>query len=243
MRAVCWGVAGMLLVSGCAAGPASRWGADDPRRPASDVARDAARRPAAILDFAQVRPGQRVAEYMPGAGYFTRLFAVAVGPKGEVLAYQPAEIVRLVPKYLTEIRAAAAAYPNISVASAPTANFAAPWPADLVFTAQNYHDLHTRFAPPGAAAAFNAAVFRTLRSGGSYVVIDHAAAAGSDLTVADRLHRIDPQAVKAEVLAVGFVLEAQSDALANPADPMTGSVFAPEIQGKTAQFALRFRKP
>ncbi|MGZ9100571.1 MAG: class I SAM-dependent methyltransferase, partial [Brevundimonas sp.] len=92
-------------------------------------------------------------------------------------------------------------------------------------------------------ARVNAAVFRALRPGGLYVVIDHHAAAGAPLTAADTVHRIDVAAVKREVLAAGFVLDGESDILANAADPLTASVFDASIRGRTSQFMLRFRKP
>jgi predicted methyltransferase len=214
-------------------------------RPAADRARDPARQPAEVLRFAGVRRGQKIGEYMPGGGYFTRILAKAVGPAGKVYAFQPSEIVKLQPKYLTDIEAVAAGAPvaNIVVISAATDRFAAPEPLDLVLTVQNYHDLHTRFAAPGAAAKFNAAVYRALKPGGAYVVVDHRAAAGSGLAVADSLHRIDPAIVKAEVLAAGFRLDAESPFLETAADPLTANVFAPAIRGKTSQFALKFRKP
>ncbi|MBX9459956.1 MAG: methyltransferase, partial [Brevundimonas sp.] len=71
----------------------------------------------------------------------------------------------------------------------------------------------------------------------------HHAAAGSDLAAADSLHRIDIEAVRREVTAAGFVLDGESDLLADAADPRTASVFDPSIRGKTSQFMLRFRKP
>jgi predicted methyltransferase len=211
----------------------------DPGRLAEDRARDAARRPAEVLAFAGVREGEKVGEYTPGGGYLTRLLSPAVGAEGRVYAYPPDEIVRLLPKHLADAQANAAAAPlrNVVVATGPTAGFRAPEPLDLVFTAQNYHDLHTRYAPPGAAAAFNAAVFAALRPGGRYVVVDHR---GGE---PDRLHRVDPAQVRREVEAAGFVLEAESTALANPKDPRTASVFDPSIRGTTDQFMLRFRKP
>ena len=89
----------------------------------------------------------------------------------------------------------------------------------------------------------NTAVFNALKPGGLYVIIDHHAVAGSDLSAANSLHRIDIEAVKREVQAAGFVLDGESDILANPADPRTASVFDPSIRGKTSQFMLRFRKP
>ena len=67
--------------------------------------------------------------------------------------------------------------------------------------------------------------------------------AGSGLAAPDTLHRIDVEAVKKEVEAAGFKLEAQSPLLANATDPHTASVFDPAIRGKTDQFILKFRKP
>ncbi|MFN3353387.1 MAG: hypothetical protein ACK4Z5_07250 [Brevundimonas sp.] len=54
----------------------------DPRRPAEDVARDTARASAEMLAFAEIGPGDRVADIRPEEGFFARLFAVAVGPEG-----------------------------------------------------------------------------------------------------------------------------------------------------------------
>jgi predicted methyltransferase len=214
-------------------------------RPESDRAQDASRKPSEILAFGRIRTGDKVGEYMPGGGYFTRILAAAVGPRGHVYAYPPSEIVRLVPKYLTDARAIATSAPdrNITVLTGPNADFSAPVPLDVVFTAQNYHDLHTRFAPTGAAAGFNAAVFKALRKGGRYVIVDHSAPAGTGVTTSDRLHRIDSVQVRAEVEAAGFRFEGESNILANPKDPRTTSVFDPSIRGATDQFALKFRKP
>ncbi|MBL8772329.1 MAG: class I SAM-dependent methyltransferase [Phenylobacterium sp.] len=210
-----------------------------PGRTEADRGADAARRPLQVLEFSGVQPGWKVGEYTPGGGYFTRLLSPAVGPAGHVYAYPPDEIVRLLPRHLADARAGAAAAPlrNVTVVTGATAAFAAPEALDLVFTAQNYHDLHTRFAPPGAAAAFNAAVFRALKPGGTYVVVDHR---GDE---PDRLHRIDPAQVRREAEAAGFRFEAAGDQLANPADPRTASVFDPAVRGRTDQFMLRFRKP
>lgn len=217
----------------------------DPSRPAVDRERDGARRPAEILAFSGVQPGWRVGEYMPGAGYFTRLLARAVGPEGRVWAYQPSEIVRLRPAYLDEIQAAAAepGMEHVEVVSEPTAQFGAPEALDLVFTALNYHDLYGPFASEGVGAAFDRAVFEALRPGGVYVVVDHSAIDGTGLTGAGDLHRIERQAVIEAVTAAGFVLDTESDLLRNPEDPRTANVFDESIRGRTDQFVLRFVKP
>ena len=215
------------------------------QRPAADRERDAVRKPAEVLAFAGLRPGWKVGEYMPGGGYFTRVLARAVGPDGWVLAFQPAEIVRMRAAFLTEIQAAAAepGMENVRVVSEPTRAFAAPEPLDLVFTVQNLHDLYGPFATEGTGEAWLAAAYRSLKPGGVLLVADHHAAAGTGLSGAGRLHRIDVDAAKAAITAAGFVLEAESDLLANADDPRTASVFDPSIRGRTSQFMLRFRKP
>ncbi len=56
----------------------------DPARSAADRALDAPRKAADILGFVALRPGDKVADIYPGAGYYTRLFSKAVGPTGKV---------------------------------------------------------------------------------------------------------------------------------------------------------------
>ncbi|HEY0599798.1 methyltransferase [Brevundimonas sp.] len=222
----------------------SSWAAAlaDPVRTAEDRARDEARHTAETLAFAQVAPGQKVADMIMGGGYFTRVFSAAVGPTGHVTAWQPAEFIGFQASY-AEAVTAADALPNVDGIRSPIGAPEFPTGLDLVFTAQNYHDLHLAPFPADTASKVNAAVFRALKPGGVYVIIDHHAVAGSDLSAADTLHRIDIEAVKREVTAAGFVLDGESALLASPADPLTASVFDPSIRGRTSQFMLRFRKP
>jgi predicted methyltransferase len=211
-------------------------------RPADDRARDAARHTAETLAFAQVRPGQKIADMIIGGGYFTRVFSAAVGPDGHVTAWQPAEFIAFQASY-AESLAAVDALDNVTGIRSPITAPDFPAGLDLVFTAQNYHDLHLSIAPADTASRVNSAVFRALKPGGLYVVIDHYAVAGSPLTASNTVHRIDIEAVKREVLAAGFVLDGESDILANAADPRTANVFDGSIRGRTSQFMLRFRKP
>lgn len=104
------------------------------------------------------------------------------------------------------------------------------------------HDLYLTPMPAGTATRGAAALFAALKPGGTLVVVDHPAKAG-DATAPDKLHRIDKARVLADYAAAGFRLEAESDLLAAPADPLTANVFDPAIRGKTDQFTLRFRKP
>ena len=211
-------------------------------RSAEDRARDEARHTAETLAFARVAPGQKVADMIMGGGYFTRLFSAAVGAEGHVTAWQPAEFIAFEASY-GEAATAADALANVDAVRSPIGAPEFPAGLDLVFTAQNYHDLHMGMFPADTAAKVNTAVFEALRPGGLYVIVDHNAAAGSGLAVADSLHRIDVEAVKREVQAAGFVLDGESEVLARPDDPMTANVFDPSIRGRTSQFMLRFRKP
>ncbi len=213
-------------------------------RPKADTDRDALRKPAALIAFAGIKPGDKIGDLMPGGGYFTRIFSHLAGPGGHVYALIPSELAVRVPKMVDGIKALAAdpAYPNVTPVIAPTAQIAAPEKLDVVWTSQNYHDVYGFFGP-AAAAALDAAVFRALKPGGVYVVIDHVAASGAAATSETTLHRIDPDLVRAQVQAAGFTLEGTSDALRNPADTHALKVFDPAIRGRTDQFVMKFRKP
>jgi predicted methyltransferase len=217
----------------------------DPGRPKADTDRDDERKPADMLVFAQVKPGQRVVDFMPGGGYFTRLFSVAVGPKGRVYAFFPAELAKFTRAGPLPANGSQPDkdHPNVFALVAPADIFATPEPVDMVWTSQNYHDLHDPFMGPVDMKAFDTAVFNSLKPGGIFVVLDHAAPDGSGTSDTNTLHRIDEAAVKSEVTSVGFVLDAESDVLRNPADPRTALVFDKSIRGHTDQFILRFRKP
>ncbi len=217
--------------------------ASPPVRPPEDVARDTARKPAELLAFAGIKPGDKVADFIMGGGYWTRLLADRVGPKGQVYAYQPAEFIAFRAAYGTDQDKAVAGYANVRPSREGLAGVAFPEPLDAIVTVQNYHDLHLKQAPPGSAAFITKRLYDALKPGGVFLVVDHAAVAGADFGVADTLHRIDPAKAKAEIESVGFKFEGESPMYANPADAKTVIVFAPELRGKTDQFVYRFRKP
>ena len=125
----------------------------------------------------------------------------------------------------------------------PAARLTAPEPLDVVFTSQNYHDYPDKFMGRIDPMVFNRAVYRALKPGGTFVVIDHAAQAGSGMRDTDTLHRIDPETVKKQVQAAGFVYAGAYDGLRNRADTHRLTVFDPKIRGRTDQFAFKFRKP
>ena len=218
----------------------------DPARAATQIEVDARRKPAELIAFAGLKPGDRIADFMSGNAYFTRIFSRIVGPKGRVYAFLPTqELANCAPGETVGTRALERDehYRNVRVVIGAADRFAVPELLDMVWTAQNYHDLHDKFMAPTNIARFNGAVFKALRPGGVFLVIDHVATPGSGLRDTETLHRIDPDTIRSEVMAAGFVFESQSEALRNPADSHSQAVFDPAIRYQTDQVILKFRKP
>ena len=235
-----------LVIGGCAttsmpdATAAIAAAVADSIRPAADTARDAARKPAEIVAFAGVKPGDVEAEYLPGGGYYTRIISRTVGPEGHVYALVPAGFAQR-PGGLDALNALAASLGNVTVVATDLTSFTLPRPVDLAWTTENYHDMHN--GPTPSFAGVNSATFAVLKPGGIYFVEDHAALDGAGPAVTQELHRMDPVLAIQEVTAAGFVLEAHSDLLRNPDDPKNVAVREGSVQGRTEKFALRFRKP
>lgn len=218
----------------------------DAARPEADKAKDADRKPAELLEFMGVKPGQTVMDFWPGSGYWSRLFSKAVGPKGHVYAYVPAEIAGMKSDPVAQAKALTATYPNVEGISDPLTS---PPPKealnslDLVWTFENYHDLYNPFMKGADVGVFNKQIYAMLKPGGHYIIGDHAAPAGAGLTVTNTTHRIDPATVRAEVEKAGFKYVGELKVLANPDDPKTAGVFDASIRGKTDRFVLKFVKP
>ena len=209
-------------------------------QPAAAPAIDPAWKVPEVIAFIGLKKGDKVADIV--GLRLTASLAQAVGPSGKVYAIETAEVVKSHPDLLTKMNAIAAQSPNVVVSDDPVAS-ALPSGLDAVFIRQNYHDLYDKFMGPADVPAFNKAVFAALKPGGVFVVLDHAAVAGSGIGATETLHRIDPQRVKADVLAAGFKLDAESSILADKSDDHTKNVFDPSVRGHTDQFLYRFKKP
>lgn len=245
-------------------------------RPPVDRARDADRKPAEVLAFSGIKPGDKVGEFAPGKGYYTRILSKLVGPKGHVYTVVPAPAYPPLasalisgkvkadappPESLSaalEIQDIRSEYPNVTALWQQLgefgASFSVPEQLDAIVTVDNYHDLHVKgWAvadisyrgrpkwPQLDVAAEMKVTFRALKPGGVFLIADHAAKPGSGFAAAQALHRSDIDAVKAEVLSAGFVLDGESAILSKPSDDRTRKVF--ELHDKTDQFVLRFKKP
>jgi predicted methyltransferase len=198
-----------------------------------------------LIRFARVDAGSTVIDVWPGGGDWTRRFSDIVGPHGRVYAFVPAELAHFKSDPVGRMQALAREPGRENVEAVSADLVALPKgsrPADVVWLHLFYHDLHTALLQSRGAtpAGFNAAVHERLRPGGFYVIVDHAAGAGTRASHAESLHRIEPAAVREEVEAAGFLLDAESTLLANGNDPHSLKVFDPAIKGATDRFAYRF---
>src|SRR5438309_10487205 len=152
----------------------------DPAR-AAQRAIDARRHPAELVTLADLKPGQRVLDLIPGDGYWTRIFSRMVGAKGRVYAVWPQAYASEATGNVAQLRDIAKAYGNVTVQVQPGAMLTAPEPLDVVWTSDNYHDYNDKFMGKPGSLAFARSAYRILKPGGLFIVIDHSAAAGHGL--------------------------------------------------------------
>ncbi len=214
----------------------------DSARPKDDTDRDADRHPAEIMTLVGVKPGDRVVDVGPGrTGYYTKIMSRIVGTSGKVFMFNPTWVAEKFP-VATEGAAilSKAGYANVEGSVQPMDAVKFDAPVDVIFMSQLYHD---QIWQKVDVAKMNKAIFDALKPGGVFFVIDHTGPGVTTVEQIDKSHRIEPALVRAQVLAAGFKLAAESDLLRNPNDPHTANVFDASIRGKTDQFVFKFVRP
>lgn len=215
-----------------------------PGRPEADTARDKNRRPVETLQFFQLRDDMRVLELLPGGGWYTRILAPVLKDKGKLylalgtgrvsggLLKEPGfEAVTVLDTGAQFERDGPFGTNNLSTFEFGEKNL------DLVLTFRNMHNF-----TPEARATINSAVFRALKSGGLYGVVDHTQRHMGPMTEESR-RRVDPMLVVKEVLGAGFDLVDYSDLHYRPDDELRYEVGRKTVTGNTDRFTILFRKP
>jgi predicted methyltransferase len=237
----------------------TRSAVDDPLRPDQDRKRDPDRRPAELLSFFGIDEGMRVADLLGSHGYYTEILSTVVGPEGRVYVQNNDFVVTRfdgplmgepLNRRLEKLRGAGR--DNVERIDAEFDEMELPRDLDAALFIRFYHDLFWQPKPDGTRvdrAEFLRRVYETLKPGGVFGVVDHHAQAGSGardaLDSETGLHRIDVELVKQEVLAAGFLLQAESRLLRHPEDTRDWNVFIDNRtrRDKTDRFVLRFVKP
>lgn len=216
---------------------------DSPDRPAADRELDASRKPAQLMTFFGVKPGMQVADLWAGGGYTTEILARIVGPAGKVYSQNgpfPEKFKKN--ETLWQGRMKEPGMSNVVEVSkpfgAPDLLPVAPGSLDMVFINMNYHDLFNIGADP---AALNATVFKALKPGGVYAIVDNSAKPGAGTSETKTLHRIGEATLIKQVEAAGFRLAATSNVLRNPDDPRTQPFW--KMNHSQDRFVLKFVKP
>ncbi len=211
-------------------------------RPAADKALDPSRKPAQMLAFFGIKPGMKVAELAAGTGYTTELLALVVGPNGKVYSqnYLPPKMSKMLEVWHERLKQPVLS--NVVAIEKPAGDpdllpvFSDS--LDAVITNMNYHDLVNHKVN---VRRMNKYIFRMLKKGGVYGIIDNSAQAGSGARDVGTLHRIDEDYVINQVAEAGFRLAGRSSALRNPKDDRTW--FIMKHRGEQDRFMLKFVKP
>jgi predicted methyltransferase len=214
-------------------------------RSEANVKLDESRKPAEVLKFLGLQQGMWVADPFGGNLYWAEITAPAVGPKGRVTIWEPKQFYDQ--KTYDNYIALKAKQPEVWLRVSPMEAPDLPGKYDFMLINMDYHDVYWQSAKYGIPKMdpdqWLKAVYDSMRPGGIVGVVDHAANPGDTRATVEKLHRIDPATVKADFKRAGFVLEAESNILRNPADDHSLLVFDPAIRGKTDRFVLKFRKP
>ena len=210
---------------------------ESPERTDAEKARDSSRRPAEVLMMSGIKPGDHVIEIAGVGQYYTKILSAVVGPNGKVDVYDLPYTERFAGE---PSRAFAAAHPNTAYHQEDYNNSAFPADVDVVFNMLYYHDLILQKID---TTKMNAKLLASLKPGSAYIVEEHKAEDGSGTRDVEKLHRIDVQVVKDELLAAGFELIEDSAILAHPEDDRTWMVFTQGQRGTTDRALFIFRKP
>ncbi|GAB5499695.1 MAG: hypothetical protein PsegKO_20060 [Pseudohongiellaceae bacterium] len=211
---------------------------DHPNREAAEIARDANRKPAEVLEFFGLEDDMKVLEISPATGYWSKFLGPTLCANGGELVFSVSVSDAFMENVMSlpGMDCTSAINPGIALNNLPEFEFETG-DFDLVLTFWNLHN-------PDAAGRdnLNQAVFDALKSGGIYGVVDHTRRHGQPTSRAVG-RRLDPVLMIKEMQDVGFEFVDFSDMHYHPEDDLTQEVGTPGVRGNTDRFTMIFRKP
>ena len=216
-------------------------------RPENDYADYEVRRVQEVLEFTGLKPGMSVLELEAGHGFYTELFSKVVGAEGRVFMQNPASFDSFISDNL-KARNIETRLPNVTyIKSNFDDEMVARGSVDMVTWFLGPHELW--WTPEGEKANFFgtpensfAAIARSLKPGGVFIVLDHSAPEGAPTSTGGDTHRIDEAVIRDLAAQNGLELSESSDLFANADDDRTVMVFDPSVRRKTDRFLLKFVK-
>ena len=212
-------------------------------RTEAEVERDRNRKPVQTLQFFGLQDDMKVLELLPGGGWYSKILAPTLADKGD---YHVAIGTNRVKERLT-----GKAGMKFNVLETET-NIRRPEGSrfyvmdpftiseknfDIVFTFRNYHN----FAEQGRRA-MNEAVFKALKPGGVYAVVDHTTRHMEPQNSENR-RRVDPVLAIKEIQEAGFVFVDYSDLHYRADDELRYEVGRRSVSGNTDRWTFKFVKP
>jgi predicted methyltransferase len=213
-------------------------------RPQADRDRDRNRRPLDTLHFFGLKDDMRVLELIPGRGWYTRVLAPVLAENGKL--YVALGTGRVSEGVLTEL-----GFEQVELLETAE-NMHRPEGSrtyvmedfefgvsdlDMVVTFRNLHNFG-----PISRARMNNQVFKALKAGGLYGVVDHTARHMEGPNHENR-RRVDPVLVIKEMLDQGFEFVDYTNLHYRADDTLVFEVGRKTVTGNTDRFTLLFRKP
>jgi len=209
-----------------------------PDRPAADKEKDAARKPAEVVELLGIKDGMTALDVFAFGGWYTRVLSAAVGPTGKVYSQNPPFLLNQ-EGFMDAEKALVDALGNVEPLHGDITGIDGQ--VDVALTNQNLHDVYNNGGEAGALALLRS-IYAALKPGGVLGVIDHQGMPGNaDLNKQN--HRMDGAVAKDLLTKAGFTIQAESDILHNPADDHMHRTMDESLHGSSDRFFIIARKP
>lgn len=239
---------GLLVIVGCSTDvshlPIEEQSLKHDGRYSDDEDKDSYRKPLDVLKFSGIQKDMTVVDLLGGGGYYSELFSYLVGKNGKVYLQNNSLFLRFSTEEL-EDRLEGNRLANVVRLDSDYADMNLPENIDVFYLGLSFHDFFVKRDDPVISAnpsAFYSQVYKSLKPGGSLIIIDHSAAPGMSIDKSAKLHRIDEDWARQQLEQNGFKFEEKLDILRNPSDDFSLDIWNKKVYHKTDRFIHRYKK-